>query len=230
MGKRTSVSLFDDPLIDTTSLPTSLSQLVNRTQRSRFRNQSALKNVYIQYRIARKVRNRTIRRTVSSSCAVPPNPLPLEANREFLSATDWLNDVLRSLIRDRYRQVAQAVSLGKYESGDSRDLVTFIVEESLLGGVTEGIGENEFLGHLLEFMAAGHDTSANMLSWSLYVLATHPDIQTRLRQEASTLPASPTYAQLDRLPYLENFSKEILRMYCPGKAPHARTEGGRERF
>lgn len=161
------------------------------------------------------------------NCVVPVRWLPLEANREFLSATDWLNDVLRNLIRDRYRQVAHAVSSGKYESKDSRDLVTFIVEESLLGGVTEGIGEDEFLGHLLEFMAAGHDTSANMLSWSLYVLATHPDIQTRLREEVNTLPASPNYAQLDRLPYLENFSKEVLRMYCPGKAPHARTGGGK---
>ena len=162
------------------------------------------------------------------NCVVPVRWLPLEANREFLSATDWLNDVLRNVIRDRYRQVSQAVSSGKYESKDSRDLVTFIVEESLLGGVTEGIGENEFLGHLLEFMAAGHDTSANTLSWSLYVLATHPDIQTRLREEVSTLPASPTYAQLDRLPYLENFSKEVLRMYSPCKTPHVRT--GRERF
>ena len=159
------------------------------------------------------------------NCVVPVRWLPLEANREFLSATDWLNDVLRNLIRDRYRQVAHAVSSG--ESKDSRDGVTVIGEDSLPGGVTEGIGGDEFLGHLLEFMAAGHDTSANMLSWSLYVLATHPDIQTRLREEVNTLPASPNYAQLDRLPYLENFSKEVLRMYCPGKAPHARTGGGK---
>ncbi|RYP74893.1 hypothetical protein DL769_003914 [Monosporascus sp. CRB-8-3] len=143
---------------------------------------------------------------------VPTRWLPLQANREFLGAMDWLNDVLRSLIRDRYREVSTAIAAGRYESKDSRDLVTFIVEESIPGGVAEGIGENEFLGHLLEFMAAGHDTSANMLSWSLYILALHPDIQDKLRREVNELPQNPSYTDLDRLPYLDNFCRESLRL------------------
>ncbi|KAI1406928.1 cytochrome P450 [Hypoxylon sp. FL1857] len=154
---------------------------------------------------------------------IPTRWLPLQANREFLFAMDWLNDVLRNLIRDRYREVSAATAAGKYESKDSRDLVTFVVEESMPGGVAEGIGENEFLGHLLEFMAAGHDTSANMLSWSLYVMALNPDIQDELRAELSTLSSNPTYNELDRLPYLEAFSKEVLRIYSPSTTYHRET-------
>ncbi|CAJ2513250.1 Uu.00g013690.m01.CDS01 [Anthostomella pinea] len=146
---------------------------------------------------------------------MPVRWLPLQANREFLHAMGWLNDVLRTLIRDRYKQVSESKAKNEYESKDSRDLVTFIVEENLTGGVTEGMGEEEFLGHLLEFMAAGHDTSANMLSWSLYVLATNQDIQEKLRNEVKTLPDSPSYTELDKLSYLENFCKEILRLYSP---------------
>ncbi|KAI1106347.1 cytochrome P450 [Jackrogersella minutella] len=151
---------------------------------------------------------------------LPTRWLPLQANREFLFAMDWLNDVLRGLIRDRYREVSTATAAKRYESKDSRDLITFVVEESMPGGIAEGIGENEFLGHLLEFMAAGHDTSANMLSWSLYVMALDQDMQDKLRAELNTISSNPTYNELDRLPYLENFSKEVLRVYSPSTTYH----------
>ncbi|KAI1206182.1 cytochrome P450 [Annulohypoxylon truncatum] len=154
---------------------------------------------------------------------LPTRWLPFDANRKFLFAMDWLNDVLRGLIRDRYRQVSAATAAGKYESKDSKDLLTFVVEESLPGGIAEGIGETEFLGHLLEFMAAGHDTSANMLSWSLYILALNPDIQETLREELKELPADPSYNDLERLPYLEAFSKEVLRLYSPSTTYHRAT-------
>lgn len=141
--------------------------------------------------------------------------LPLEANREFLFAMDWLNDVLRTIIRTRHREVAAAKAAGTYEMSKSRDLVTFIVEESGPGGATEGMGEDEFLGHLLEIMAAGHDTSANMLSWSCYIMATRQDIQDRLRAELATVSPDAPFAELDKLPYLECFAKECMRVYSP---------------
>lgn len=147
---------------------------------------------------------------------IPLRWLPIKANRDFLFAMDWLNDVLRTIIRTRHREVADARAAGTHEMNSSRDLVTFIVEESGAGGATEGMGEDEFLGHLLEIMAAGHDTSANMLSWSCYIMATRPDIQDRLREELATVSSDASFAELDRLPYLESFVKESMRVYCPG--------------
>ena len=66
-------------------------------------------------------------------------------------------------------------------------------------------------------MAAGHDTSANMISWSLYILVLHQDIQDKLRDEARQLPDTPTYAELEKMPYLENFVRESLRVYPTGE-------------
>lgn len=148
---------------------------------------------------------------------IPLRWLPVEANREFLFAMDWLNDVLRTIIRTRHREVAAAKEAGTHEMSQSRDLVTFIVEESGPGGATEGMGEDEFLGHLLEIMAAGHDTSANMLSWSCYIMATRQDIQDRLRAELATVSPDASFAELDKLPYLECFAKESMRVYSPCK-------------
>lgn len=143
---------------------------------------------------------------------VPARWIPVEANREFLFAMGWLNNVLRNLIRDRYKTVEEAKAAGTYETKNSRDLTTFIVEEI----PKEKMGEEEFLGHLLEIMAAGHDTSANMLSWGCLIMATRHDIQDRLREEINSLGHDASFAEIDKLPYLEGFVKETMRVYPPG--------------
>lgn len=74
--------------------------------------------------------------------------LPLQENRDFLFAMKWLNGVLTRLSRERIQEVKQAMAIGTYESQDSRDLTTFIVEESMPGGSAEGIQEREFVGHV----------------------------------------------------------------------------------
>ncbi|KAH8647734.1 cytochrome P450 [Xylariales sp. PMI_506] len=146
---------------------------------------------------------------------IPIRWIPLKTNREFMFAMKWLNEALSGIISDRYRKVSTEKEAGTYEQQYSRDLVTFVVEESMPGGATEGVGRREFLGHLLEFMAAGHDTSANMLGWSCYIMATNHDIQEKLREEVKTLPVDPSYTDLDKLPYMQNFVNESLRVYSP---------------
>lgn len=77
---------------------------------------------------------------------VPVRWLPLEANRKYLFATKWLADVLTQLVRERTKDVRGAHASGKYVQGEARDLLTFIVEESLPGGPAEAITEEEIVG------------------------------------------------------------------------------------
>lgn len=77
---------------------------------------------------------------------VPVRWLPLEANRKYLFATKWLADVLTQLVRERTKDVRGAHASGKYVRGEARDLLTFIVEESLPGGPAEEITEEEIVG------------------------------------------------------------------------------------
>ncbi|KAK7934579.1 cytochrome P450 3A5 [Apiospora marii] len=83
---------------------------------------------------------------------------------------------------------------------------------------------DSMVGHLLILLSGGHDTSANVLSWSVYTLATKPDMQERLRHEilelsdraSATPPCFPSsFAEIDALPYLHNFAREVLRVYPP---------------
>lgn len=72
---------------------------------------------------------------------------------------------------------------------------------------------------LLIFMAAGHETSATTVSWSLMVMAENPNIQQKLRAEIMALASQDrelSYTDIEKLSYLDNFIKEVMRVYPPG--------------
>jgi unspecific monooxygenase len=66
-------------------------------------------------------------------------------------------------------------------------------------------------------LAAGHETTAVTLFWSLYILALVPAAQRRIAAEASQLDLSPAGADdaLSKLPYTSAVVDEALRLYPP---------------
>jgi hypothetical protein len=78
----------------------------------------------------------------------PVRWLPFEANRIYVMGAKWINRTLLSIIRKRQEEVRRDTEAGKYEKQNSRDMLTFLVEETLPGGPAEGLQENHFLGHV----------------------------------------------------------------------------------
>ncbi|KAI1149903.1 cytochrome P450 3A5 [Nemania diffusa] len=116
--------------------------------------------------------------------------VPLAANKRFVNAIKDLRNMLREIIEKRKDDLRDGTF--KKEIGESRDLLT-----SLL---------------------AGHESTANTLSWALYVLSTRHEIQDQLRAEIRALleiSPKPTYEEITGLPYLHNFVREVLRVYSP---------------
>lgn len=70
---------------------------------------------------------------------------------------------------------------------------------------------------VMTLLLAGHETTANNLTWTFYLLGQHPDIETRLVQEVSqVLQGRPaTVADLPNLKYTEMVVKESLRLFPP---------------
>lgn len=85
---------------------------------------------------------------------------------------------------------------------------------------------------MMTFLAAGHETTASALTWTVYLLAKHPEMQRRLRdevhasqlpspvEEPSQTPLSPasclvTAELMDQMPYLNAFCRETLRLFPP---------------
>ena len=65
------------------------------------------------------------------------------------------------------------------------------------------------------FYLAGHETTANALSWSLFLLAAQPDLQEELAAEARSALAGGEDDIAERLPRLRLFLSESLRLYPP---------------
>jgi len=67
------------------------------------------------------------------------------------------------------------------------------------------------------FLLAGHETTAISLSWSFYLLATHPEIQAALGEELDRVLGDrlPTAADLPQLKLTERIVLEAMRLYPP---------------
>lgn len=81
------------------------------------------------------------------------------------------------------------------------------------------LSDEHAITHLLTFAAAGHETTSASLSFTLYLLATHPEIRLRVQKEAtSQLEASHgdlTFEVVEKMEYLHAVLRESLRLYPP---------------
>jgi cytochrome P450 len=73
------------------------------------------------------------------------------------------------------------------------------------------------LDESLTLFLAGHETTANALTWTWYLLAQHPQVESRLRQEIESVLEGriPTLDDLSRLEYTGAVFRESLRLYPP---------------
>lgn len=79
------------------------------------------------------------------------------------------------------------------------------------------VSKKRLLDQLVTFLLAGHDTTANTLTWTLYLLARSPEWQQKVREEVrSVAPSGPLKAEhIEQLPVTLQVIKEAMRLYPP---------------
>jgi cytochrome P450 len=139
--------------------------------------------------------------------------LPLPSVRRFDQAKARLDATIYGLIRERR------------SSGEDRgDLLSMLLlaqdedqdEEQNGSSMTDQQVRDEALTLFL----AGHETTANALTWTWYLLSQHPEVERRLHEEidAALSGRPPEIADLPRLRYAEMILAEALRLYPPAWA------------
>jgi hypothetical protein len=80
-----------------------------------------------------------------------------------------------------------------------------------------GFTDRHVRDEIMTLMLAGHETTANLLAWVWYALATEPAAQARLDAELAVVLGGrpPTYDDLPRLPVTLAILEEALRLYLP---------------
>ncbi|EOA88135.1 hypothetical protein ACJQWK_01527 [Exserohilum turcicum] len=134
--------------------------------------------------------------------------LPLKRNDEIGSAIRTIKSVAADLIRSKR---------AKMESGEAKglDILSVAMESG-------GFSDEDLVNQLMTFLAAGHETTASAMSWAVYLLCRHPDVQARLRQEIRAELSSAlenggqvSSTEIDRLPYLNAVLQETMRVFPP---------------
>lgn len=81
----------------------------------------------------------------------------------------------------------------------------------------EHMSDKQLRDEVMTLFFAGHETTANTLTWAWYLLSQHADARAKLWAEVDGGLAGrvPTLADLSNLPYSDQVVKEALRLYPP---------------
>jgi cytochrome P450 len=141
--------------------------------------------------------------------------LPLPAMRRLRRGRAHLDRLIYAMIAQR-----------RADPTDRGDLLSMLLnatdpepgpeaETNAMGSNT--MSDQQLHDECITVILAGHETTANALSFALHLLATHPDVQLRLRAEAESVLGTrvPTAADYALLPYATQVFAETMRLYPP---------------
>ena len=121
--------------------------------------------------------------------------------------------------RDRLQAIITRMVAEHRASGDRGDLLSMLLaaqhEDS-----GQGMSDAQVLSEAMTLFLAGHETTANALTWTWYLLSQNPAEAAGLHAELDRVLAGrpPTAEDLPRLAYTRRVVAEALRLYPPGWA------------
>jgi cytochrome P450 len=132
--------------------------------------------------------------------------LPLPQTRRIRGSVEMLDRII-------YELIGQRRSSGR----DHGDLLSMLIAAQDAEGDGSGMTDKQLRDELLTLMLAGHETTANGLTWALYLLSQHPQAEARLHAELDAVLGDrpPTPDDLPQLGYVEQVFAEALRLYPP---------------
>ncbi len=131
--------------------------------------------------------------------------LPLPSNWRFRAAQKRLDEIIYSLLERRHAD-------GDPDMGDLLSLLLAARDED-----GSRMTDRQVRDEVLTLFLAGHETTALTLTWTLYLLATHADIERRVAEEVRSVLGSrlPTIEDMAKLPYTDLVLTESMRLYPP---------------
>ncbi|KAH8828331.1 cytochrome P450 [Flagelloscypha sp. PMI_526] len=153
---------------------------------------------------------------------------PDESMRVVQRGQKVIERVAGNLIQEKKQKMLEAQQSGQPYTG--KDLLSLLLRSNSAEDLSpsQRISDEDMLHNINTFMFAGSDTSSLTVTWALHLLATHPNVQTKLRQVlAEAAPRTSTISELsdDEIqslwtvisthPYLDNVTREVIRLIPP---------------
>lgn len=132
-----------------------------------------------------------------------PRNLPLPFNHRAIRALRNLNRIVMDIIAARRRQP------------DRHDDLLAMLLSACDEETGKGMTDQQLRDEVMTIFVAGHETTANAMSWLLYLVAGHPAVEERLFAEIDAQAGDEriTLEDAGRFPYVRQVIEESLRMY-----------------
>lgn len=140
-----------------------------------------------------------------------PQPnVPTPHNRAFLRGLNQLNKIIYGLINERRAQQASP------EKREYDDLLQLLLDARDPDS-DDAMNDKQLRDELITLFIAGHETTANLLAWTFYLLSQYREIEVQARAELEQVlnGRTPTANDLPNLPYTRRVLDEVLRLYPP---------------
>jgi cytochrome P450 len=131
--------------------------------------------------------------------------LPFPATRRFLRGRERLDATIYRLVAER-----------RAADDDRGDFLSMLLMAQDTEGDGGGMSDRQLRDEAMTILLAGHETTANALSWAWYLLSRHPEVERRLHVEVDALGDDDLGADdVARLPYARAVIAETMRLYPP---------------
>jgi cytochrome P450 len=135
--------------------------------------------------------------------------LPLPQNKRFRRARERLDETIYRMIDERRRSFE--------DRGDLLSMLLLAQDEEGEGG---RMTDEQVRDEAMTIFLAGHETTANALTWTWFLLSEHRGAEERLHAELAEVLAgrTPTMEDVPHLRYTEMLLAESMRLYPPAWA------------
>jgi cytochrome P450 len=136
--------------------------------------------------------------------------LPLPPQRRFLRARARLDSVVYRIVEERRRV-----------GGDRGDLLSMLLLAVDEEGDRTGMTNEQLRDEAMTLFLAGHETTANALTWAWRLLSQNPEAEARLHEELDSVlegGRAPKTEDFASLRYTEMVVSETMRLYPPAWA------------
>jgi cytochrome P450 len=150
---------------------------------------------------------------------ITPLWVPTAQHREFARSQQFLDERIKSFIQDRRTT--------QHEGQDVLALLLAATDET-----GQPLSDKEIRDELVTFLLAGHETTANALTWTWFLLSQSQTVRARLAHELENVLGNrlPTAADVPRLVYTKMIGDEALRLYPPAWLLHSRVGHAEDRL
>lgn len=137
-------------------------------------------------------------------------PRQRKFNEDMGVINKCLDELIRQARETRQEEDLEALQNRDYSKVKDPSLLRFLVD---MRG--EDATDKQLRDDLMTMLIAGHETTAAVLTWSLFLLMQRPEVEARVLAELDTVlgDRDPTLEDLRALPYVRSVLGESLRLY-----------------